>query len=95
MIQGVSIQKRLRLSASITDEDVKGARQARKRRYCSFGIVGGLPVLANIPLTDTFIERVPGGTSVDTWIDTLSLSHSATLDFGTISFLAWLKRLAP
>lgn len=76
---GCPIPEEITALTSITDEDVKGAPSAKEAVAALAEFVGGLPVLAhNATFDRTFIERVPGGTSVsDTWIDTLSLSRIA------------------
>ena len=76
---GCPISEEITALTSITDEDVKGAPSAKEAVAALAEFVGGLPVLAhNATFDRTFIERVPGGTSVsDTWIDTLALSRIA------------------
>ena len=76
---GCPIPEEITALTSITDEDVKGAPSAKEAVAALAEFVGGLPVLAhNATFDRTFIERVPGGTSVsDTWIDTLALSRIA------------------
>ena len=64
---------------SITDDDVADAPSAEEAVRALAEFCDGAPVIAhNASFDRTFIERVPGGTSVsDTWLDSLALSRIA------------------
>ena len=73
------IPEQIERLTGITNADVALAPSAPEAVEALAEFVGGCPVLAhNATFDRTFIEGVPGGSSVsDTWIDTLSLSRIA------------------